>query len=102
VNCSAVSIPAGQKGYTVRGYAIALLLPDKRIVVATCSQKLNWTDWSSPTTYRSCRHPLTNDLDAEFDGENVKLSWPVSIDGKKMKSETYKIAGILNPTEKEK
>jgi hypothetical protein len=41
-------------------------------------------------------------VDAKFDGENVKLSWPVSIDGKKSKSETYKIAGVLNPTEEKK
>jgi len=27
---------------------------------------------------------------------NAKLIWPVSLDGKKMQSETYKILGILD------
>ena len=32
---------------------------------------------------------------AEFDGNNAKLKWVVSIDGKKLDSETYKILGVL-------
>ena len=28
--------------------------------------------------------------------DNAKLIWPVSLDGKKMQSETYKILGILD------
>jgi S1-C subfamily serine protease len=38
---------------------------------------------------------MTNTVEAEFDGDNAKLEWPVSIDGKKKQSETYKIIGIL-------
>jgi hypothetical protein len=72
-------------------------MPDKRIVIATCEKKTNWTDWSTTAPYRSCRHPLTNDVDAEFDADHVKLFWVVSLDGTKKKSETYKIAGVLNP-----
>ena len=34
-------------------------------------------------------------FEPEFDGDNAKLEWPVSIDGKKKQNETYKIIGIL-------
>jgi hypothetical protein len=101
VNCTTVSAPGGQIGYTVRGYALTLLLPDKRIVIAGCEKKTNWTEFSA-NWYRSCRHPITNELDAEFEGDHVKLSWSVSLDGRKMKSETYKIAGVLSPIQTEK
>src|SRR6476660_10541692 len=73
VNCSSVANPGGQSEYKTKGYAITLLLPDKRIVIATCEKKANWTDWSTTAPYRSCRHPLTNDVDAEFDADHVKL-----------------------------
>jgi hypothetical protein len=39
--------------------------------------------------------PIVDDIEAEFKGDNAKLIWPVSLDGKKMQSETYKILGIL-------
>jgi hypothetical protein len=35
-------------------------------------------------------------IEADFNGDNAKLIWPVSLDGKKMQSETYKILGILD------
>ena len=44
---------------------------------------------------RSCRIPLVDEIQAEFHGDNAKLEWPVSLDGKKMQSETYKIVAIL-------
>ena len=37
-----------------------------------------------------------DDIEAEFKGDSAKLIWPVSLDGKKMQSETYKILGILD------
>jgi hypothetical protein len=40
--------------------------------------------------------PLVDSIQADFDGDNAKLIWPVSLDGKKMQSETYKILGILD------
>ena len=40
---------------------------------------------------RSCRTPLVESIQADFNGDNAKLIWPVSLDGKKMQSETYKI-----------
>ena len=94
-NCVASSAPSSSGSYSVHGATLSLLLPDGRIVVVNCNAKPNWTDWNHPTTYRGCREPMTNTIDAEFDGDNAKLEWPVSIDGKKKQSETYKIIGIL-------
>jgi hypothetical protein len=36
------------------------------------------------------------DVNAEFEGENAKLEWSVSLDGKKKKNETYKIVAVLS------
>lgn len=46
--------------------------------------------------HRSCRTPLVDEVQVEFSGDNAKLVWPVSIDGRKMQSETCKILGILD------
>ena len=35
----------------------------------------------------------------EFNKDNAKLVWPVSLDGKKMESETYKILAVLDKKE---
>jgi hypothetical protein len=94
-NCIASAAPASSGSYSVHGATLSLLLPDGRIVVVNCNAKPNWTDWSHPTAYRGCREPMTNIIDAEFDGDNAKLEWPFSIDGKKKQNETYKIIGIL-------
>jgi hypothetical protein len=32
----------------------------------------------------------------EFDGDKAKLKWPVSLDGKKNESETYKILAVVS------
>jgi hypothetical protein len=40
--------------------------------------------------------PIVDELQVEFSGDSAKLKWPVSIDGKKLESETYKILGILD------
>jgi len=45
---------------------------------------------------RSCRTPVVDTTEADFKGDNAKLIWPVSPDGKKLQSETYKILGPLN------
>ena len=45
---------------------------------------------------RSCRIPFVDNMQADFIGDNAKLIWPVSLDGKKMQSETYKILAILD------
>jgi hypothetical protein len=39
--------------------------------------------------------PIVDDIQAEFKGKNAKLTWSVSLDGKKTESETYKILGVF-------
>ncbi len=45
---------------------------------------------------RSCRMLIVNEIQAKLSGDNAKLKWAVSIDGKKLDSETYKILAVLN------
>jgi hypothetical protein len=40
--------------------------------------------------------PLVDNILAEFHGDKAKLIWPVSLDGKKMQSDTYKVLAILD------
>jgi hypothetical protein len=92
-NSTTRSVPSHVKEYTVTGATFTLQLPDGRVAVVNCDSRQNfWTD-SHP---RSCRIPLVNDIQAEFDGDKAKLKWPVSIDGKKMQSETYKILAVID------
>ena len=85
--------PALQGAYSVRGATFSLLLEDGRIAVVNCASKANLTQWSYAAR-RSCRMPIVDEILVEFSGDNAKLIWPVSIDGKKLESETYKIIGI--------
>jgi hypothetical protein len=103
VNCSGtttttgVSIPPQRVAYEVTGATLALQLPDGRLAVVNCESKVNLTDFNRMNqARRSCRVPLVNDIEAEFDGKSAKLRWPVSIDGKKVDSETYKILAVLD------
>ncbi len=85
------SIPARAGSYAVSGATFSLLLPDGRVAVVNCNSK----GWGSRHR-RSCRTPLVNDIEAEFSGDNAKLFWVVSLDGKKTESETYKVVAILD------
>ena len=102
VNCSGsttgttLSHPALVGSYQVTGATLSLQLSDGRVAVVNCDSKVNWTKFSNPHFYRSCRVPLVNNIQAEFKGDNAKLKWSVSIDGKKMQSETYKILAVLD------
>ncbi len=91
-----ISTPGMVGSYEVKGSTLSLQLPDGRIAVVNCDAKVNWTEWTNPGMYRSCRTPLISNIQADFDGDKAKLTWPVSIDGKKMQAETYKIIGILD------
>ena len=51
---------------------------------------------SSVVHVRDCRVPLGETLDVSFHGDNAKLFWSVSLDGKKIQSETYKIISVLD------
>jgi hypothetical protein len=103
VNCSgttrtsATTVPARSGSYEVEGATFSLQLRDGRIAVVNCDSKLNWTDFSRmDQVRRSCKIPLVNNIQAQFHGDKAKLKWPVSIDGKKLESETYKILAVLD------
>jgi len=81
--------------YTVTGATLSLLLPDGRVIVVNCASKLNMTFGQTGGSRRSCRIPIVDDIRADFKGKNSKLSWPVSLDGKKFESETYTILSVL-------
>jgi hypothetical protein len=79
--------------YDVRGATFVLRLPDNRLVVVNCESKYKLKfDYINQ---RSCHIPMVDKIRAEFDGDKAKLIWPISIDGKKFQTETYKILGIL-------
>jgi hypothetical protein len=82
-----------QGSYDVTGATLSLLLPDGRVAVVNCASKLNLFS-TDPHPQRSCRIPPVDNIQAEFKGSNAKLAWPVSVDGSKMESETYKILAI--------
>ncbi len=100
VNCSGTTrttgtrIPSSTYSYDVSGATLSLLLPDGRRAVVNCESK--YAPRGDYINKRSCRVPPVNDIEVEFDGSKAKLKWPVSIDGKKVASETYKILAILD------
>jgi hypothetical protein len=102
VNCSGSTATTGlvtpprQVSFSVRGATFSLQLPDGRVAVVNCESKFAERFAGPQGNRRSCRMPLVNDIEVEFDGDKAKLIWPVSIDGKKMESETYKILGVLD------
>jgi hypothetical protein len=72
-----------------------LQLPDGRRAVVNCASKFAEHFAGPAGNRRSCHVPLVDDIQAAFHGDSAKLSWNVSIDGKKMVTETYKILGVL-------
>ncbi len=102
VNCNGsatttgVAMPARPVSYDVRGATFTLQLPDGRLAIVNCESK--YAPRGDYINRRSCRIPLVNDIRAEFNGDGAKLIWPVSLDGKKTQSETYKILAILGDT----
>src|ERR1700679_1807728 len=84
------------KAFKVHGATFTLQLPDGRLAVVNCESKFAEHMAGRAGNHRSCRMPIVDGIQAEFHGDNAKLIWPVSLDGKKMQSETYKILGILD------
>lgn len=79
--------------YSVTGATLSLLLPDGRVAIVNCVSK--YSPRGDYINRRSCRMPIVDDISADFKGKSAKLFWSVSLDGKKMESETYKILAIL-------
>ena len=101
VNCNGLTttngliMPAQQVSYHVRGATFTLQLPDGRAVVVNCESKFKERMAGPRGNRRSCRIPLVDEIQADFHGDNAKLEWVVSIDGKKTQAETYKVLAIL-------
>jgi hypothetical protein len=96
INCSAsgsgYETGARPVSYSVQGATLTLLLPDGRYALVNCNSKYSLKfDYINS---RSCRIPIVDDIQVEFDKDNAKLFWVVSLDGKKMESETFKILAV--------
>ncbi len=79
--------------YTVSGATLTLQLPDRRLVRVTCESK--YALRFDYINRRSCRTPPADEVTAEFKGDEAKLIWSVSLDNRKMQSETYTILNIV-------
>lgn len=90
-----VSTAPHQVNFSVTGATLALQITDGRIAVVNCVSKFQEHFAGRAGNHRSCRIPLNDTVDVEFKGDNAKLMWPVSLDGKKIDSETYRILSIL-------
>jgi len=84
------------KSFKVHGATFTLLLPDGRLAIVNCESKFAEHAAGPVGNRRSCRTPLVENIQVDFNGDKAKLIWPVSLDGKKMQSETYKILGIVD------
>jgi hypothetical protein len=89
---SETKLPETRK-QTVTGATLTLRLPDGRGVKVSCESKYAFR--MDYINRRDCRVPPADEVTAEFDGDEAKLIWPVSLDGRKTQSETYKILNIL-------
>jgi hypothetical protein len=102
VNCNGstttngYSTAAHQVSFHVRGATFLLLLPDGRGAVVNCVSKFAEHMAGPSGNHRDCRTPLVDNIQAEFKGDKAKLEWVVSLDGKKIQSETYKVLAIFD------
>jgi hypothetical protein len=86
---------AQTRSYTVTGATLTLQLPDRRLVRVTCESK--YALRFDYINRRSCRTPPADEVTAEFNGDEAKLIWSVSLDNRKTQSETYTILNIGAP-----
>ncbi|MGO9640512.1 MAG: hypothetical protein ACLP1Y_04290 [Candidatus Acidiferrales bacterium] len=80
--------------FQVTGSTLTLKLPDGRVALVNCSSKYQMQ--GNYVNRRSCRVPLVDSIQADFHADSAKLTWIVSIDGKKTQSETYKILAVYD------
>jgi hypothetical protein len=109
-SCSSYFMPAETGTSQVTGAALKLLLPDGRIAIVRCVANMGGSVFAFIGAMtgdyhlndpRDCGVPPNGQaIQAEFNGQIVKLSWNLpSLDGKGRKiGETYYLKGILNPT----
>ena len=84
------------RAFKVHGATFTLLLPNGRLAIVNREGKFAEHMAGRAGNVRSCRTPLVDDIQVDFNGDKAKLIWSVSLDGKKMQSETYKILGVLD------
>jgi hypothetical protein len=87
-NGSSISLPAHEVSGTMTHIELLLLLPDGRRVGVYCN------DHPKGAKMHFCQNPGTDELEANFSGANVKLTWGVGLDGKKKASETYVVGRV--------
>jgi hypothetical protein len=75
------------------GASFTLQLPNGDTAVVNCTSKFQ-ERFAGPGNVRSCRVPLVDEFEADFNGDKAKLIWPTSLDGKKTASETYRIIAV--------
>jgi len=95
--CYDTSRPAaapGELSLNVVGTTVSLKLPDGKVAVLNCINKYSYK--GTAINRRSCGMPLVEHVQAEFKGDIARLEWPVSPDGKKTESETYKVVALLD------
>lgn len=95
-NSATTTTPSEAVPFHVRGTTFSLLLPDGRVAVVNCDSKFAEHFAGPRGNHRSCKAPITDNIQADFHGDSAKLIWVVSLDGKKTDSETYKVLGILD------
>src|SRR6202012_1370653 len=83
----------GQVAYNLVGTTLSLLLPDGRVALVNCVNKYSLK--GNYISRRICEMPLVEHVEAELNGKNAKLKWPVGADGKPA-AETYRIVAILD------
>src|SRR3569833_2522150 len=83
----------GTPTYLLSGTTLSLGLPDGRIALVNCVSRHSAN--GNYINRRSCGMPLTERADAEFLGQNAKLSWNVVSDIKRTERETYRVIAML-------
>lgn len=78
--------------YMVVGTTLSLLLPDGRVALLNCQNR--YSAKSDSLNRRNCGMPMVQQVEADFNGQIAKLTWPGAA-GKKIESETYKVIAML-------
>lgn len=95
-NCPDPNQSADAKGtptYLLSGTTLSLRLPDGRIALVNCVSRHSAN--GNYINRRSCGIPLSERAEAEFVGQNAKLSWTLGTDSRKVESETYRVVAVL-------
>ena len=87
---SSIFMPAHVADESITAITRTMLLPDGRKVAVGCQDHL-----SGLRKKHNCKNPWTENLEAQFEGEKVKLSWLAELGTNKKESETYTFLGVI-------